>query len=150
VNQTLSMQIQDESDVTPIRAKVRQLTKQLGFGENDRCKIDICLIELANNVLFYAGKGTFSLELIYTETSIGLQITCSDQGPGIENCERALTNGWSTGGSLGLGLPSVYRLADEFEIHSNHNEGTTIIIKKWLNPNRQSIRGDMDHGDSNT
>jgi len=105
---------------------------------------------LANNVLLYADKGEFCLELIYTETSIGLQITCSDQGPGIENCEWALTNGWSTGNSLGLGLPSVYRLADEFEIRSNHNEGTTIIIKKWLNSNRQSIRGDKGHGDSNT
>jgi len=135
VNQTKIMPLQTEWDVAPIRAEARRLAKKLGFGSKDQQIIDLCIVELATNTLIHANGGTISLNTIQNEKTAGLQITCNDEGPGIENCELALTNGWSSKGSLGLGLPSVRRLSDEFEIHSAANRGTKIIVKKWVTAN---------------
>lgn len=131
----VTLKLQSEGDVFTLRAQARKLAVLMGFPLNDQYRIDLCLRELAQNVLLYAGKGTVTLEIIHKNTTPGLQITCRDNGPGILDCEKALTDGWSTRSSLGIGLPSIRRLADSFKLYSCPENGTTIIIQKWLQYN---------------
>lgn len=126
------IKLQNEGDIITIRARAREFTQLIGFSLNDQYRIDLCILELAHNVLLYAGEGTISLEIIHKGTTPGLQITCRDHGPGIVDCQQALIDGWSTRSSLGLGLPSIQRLADDFRLNSSDGKGTTVVIQKWL------------------
>jgi serine/threonine-protein kinase RsbT len=86
--------------------------------------------EIARNIINYAIKGELLLSVVKNGQE-GISITASDEGPGIRNIEQAMQNGYSSSGSLGLGLPGAKRLMDEFEIESQPGKGTTIRMKKW-------------------
>jgi serine/threonine-protein kinase RsbT len=129
----ISIPINIEADIFIARQNSREIATNFGFGTIDVALIATAVSELTRNIITYAGKGKLTLELIEEQRRKGIRVVASDEGPGIENIELALQDGFSTSGSLGLGLPGVRRLMDDFEIHSKFGSGTSITAKKWLN-----------------
>lgn len=119
-----------ESDIVLARQKGRALAAELGFSSCDQTLIATAISEIARNILTYATRGEVSLSIIKNGRQ-GISIVAADQGPGIMNLEAAMQNGYSTSGSLGLGLPGAKRMMDEFEISSEPGKGTTVRMKKW-------------------
>ena len=93
--------------------------------------IATAISELARNIVLYAGRGEIHLEIIEDGDKQGVQVIAADSGPGISNVEQAMQDGYSTSGSLGLGLPGVRRLMDEMKIQSEVGKGTTVRARKW-------------------
>ena len=124
--------IADEADLIHVRQVLRAEAEDTGLGLVDQTKLVTAGSELARNILTYAtgSRGAFSVERVQHNLRHGVQATFSDEGPGIPDLEAALTDGFSTGGSLGLGLPGSRRLVDEMTIESNGG-GTTVVIVKW-------------------
>lgn len=123
--------INSDKDIVLARQKGRALATDLGFGSGDATLIATAISELARNIVSYAGKGQIILERINGVNRQGLSVIASDNGPGIPDIRQALRDGFSTSGSLGLGLPGVRRLMDEFEISSQSGRGTIVAVKKW-------------------
>jgi len=123
--------ISSDQDIVLARQKGRALALELGFSSGDATLIATAISELARNIVSYAGNGQIGLKDIQGSTRAGISITASDNGPGIPNVSQALRDGFSTSGSLGLGLPGVRRLMDEFEIASKPGQGTRVSVKKW-------------------
>lgn len=123
--------IRSDQDIVLARQKGRALAAQLGFSPGDATLIATAISELARNIVSYAREGTISLQVIQNSTRHGILVVASDDGPGIEDIRQAMRDGFSTSGSLGLGLPGVRRLMDEFEISSQPSRGTTVAVKKW-------------------
>jgi len=126
-----SMAIRASSDIVLVRQAVRKKSIGLGFGLVDQTKIVTASSELARNTLDYGGGGTVQLELVENGTRSGLRITFEDQGPGIPDIGLALTDGYTTGNGMGLGLSGAKRLSNEFEIWSKPGEGTRVSILRW-------------------
>jgi serine/threonine-protein kinase RsbT len=120
-----------ERDIVVARQKGRAMAANLGFSLGDSTLIATAISELARNIISYAGEGMVAMNVIYDSRREGLLIVASDEGPGISDIPRALRDGFSTSGSLGIGLPGVRRLMDEFAIESQPGRGTTITVKKW-------------------
>jgi serine/threonine-protein kinase RsbT len=120
-----------DQDIVLARQKGRALATGLGFSAVDATFVATAVSELARNILAYAGKGDVTLRAIHGSNRGGIQVVASDNGPGIPDIRQALRDGFSTSGSLGLGLPGVRRLMDEFEITSQPGQGTTVTVKKW-------------------
>jgi len=125
--------IASEADVIRVRQVLRAEANCAGLGLVDQTKLVTAGSELARNILNYAtgGRGHLLVEQLLASGRPGVRATFSDDGPGIENLEAALTDGFSTGGGLGLGLPGCRRLMDELEISSAPGSGTTVVIVKW-------------------
>jgi serine/threonine-protein kinase RsbT len=123
--------INSDQDIVVARQKGRALATELGFGSGDATLVATAISELARNIVSYARKGQITLQIIDGEDRQGLSIVASDNGPGIPDVRQALRDGFSTSGSLGLGLPGVRRLMDEFQITSAPGRGTTVAVKKW-------------------
>ena len=104
---------------------------EAGFSLVDQTKMVTAASELARNTLDYGGGGTVRLELLQEGSRRGLRLTFEDQGPGIPNIELALTDGYTTGGGLGMGLSGARRLVNEFEIESHVGQGTRVTIARW-------------------
>jgi serine/threonine-protein kinase RsbT len=126
-----SMQIRTSDDIVLVRQAVRKKSIALGFGLVDQTKVVTASSELARNTLDYGGGGTALLELIENGTRSGLKLTFEDQGPGIPDIDQALTDGYTTGNGMGLGLSGAKRLSNEFEIWSKPGEGTRVSILRW-------------------
>ncbi len=124
--------IKGENDIVTVRQSTREAAKDLNFGLVDQTRIITAASELARNIFQYASYGKVTIEEIIEDNRHGIGLTFEDEGPGIENIELALKNGYSRSNSLGLGLPGSKRLMDEFYISSIVGKGTKIIIKKWL------------------
>jgi serine/threonine-protein kinase RsbT len=120
-----------ERDIVVARQKGRTLAANLGFSLGDSTLIATAVSELARNIISYAGEGMIAMTVTYDSRREGLLIVASDEGPGISDIPRALRDGFSTSGSLGIGLPGVRRLMDEFAIESQAGRGTTIKVTKW-------------------
>jgi serine/threonine-protein kinase RsbT len=123
--------INSDQDIVVARQQGRDLAARLGFSSVDATFIATAISELARNILAFARKGEISLHAIHGSSREGILVVASDQGPGIRDIQQALRDGYSTSGSLGLGLPGVRRLMDEFEISSRPGRGTTVSVKKW-------------------
>ena len=108
-----------------------RLADQAGFSETDRCMIATAVSELATNVLRYAKKGVVRLRIVRQEDRTGIEVLAEDDGPGIEDLSEAMKEHVSSGNSLGLGLPSVKRIMDEFAIDSGPGCGTRVSAKMW-------------------
>ena len=128
-----SMSIVREIDVIPMRNRLKEYAVKIGMSLVNQTKIMTAASELARNMLKYANGGRVSIEVITKGRENGLRLTFVDDGPGIENIELALKDGYSTGKSLGLGLPGTRRLVSEFAIDSKVGKGTTVIVTKWKN-----------------
>ena len=123
--------INSDQDIVLARQKGRALAIELGFSAVDATFIATAVSELARNILAYARKGDITLRAVQGLNRRGIQVVASNGGPGIPDIRQALRDGFSTSGSLGLGLPGVRRLMDEFGITSQPGQGTTVTVKKW-------------------
>lgn len=120
-----------ESDIVAARQAGRELAAEIGFKGSDLALIATAISEIARNIVVYALAGEVTLTAVEDGPRRGVSIVARDEGPGIADIDRAMQDGFSTGGSLGLGLPGARRLMDEFEIVSVPGQGTTITMKKW-------------------
>ncbi|HXJ13243.1 MAG TPA: anti-sigma regulatory factor [Candidatus Limnocylindrales bacterium] len=125
------MEINSDQDIVVARQKGRVLAGELGFSAGDATLIATAISELARNIVSYARTGEIKLQGIHGSSRVGILVIASDDGPGIIDIRQALRDGFSTSGSLGLGLPGVRRLMDEFEISSQPGKGTLVAVKKW-------------------
>jgi serine/threonine-protein kinase RsbT len=123
--------ISSDQDIVLARQKGRAMAIELGFSSGDATLIATAISELARNIVSYARRGKIILKGIQGSSRVGILIVASDEGPGIPDVRQALRDGFSTSGSLGLGLPGVRRLMDEFGITSQPGRGTTVAVKKW-------------------
>ncbi|GIQ70939.1 anti-sigma regulatory factor [Xylanibacillus composti] len=127
------IQILQEQDAIVARQRGRDLAKQLGFSLVDQTRIAISISELARNMLIYAGAGEIEIRQIEANDDLtGIEIRAEDKGPGITDLEMAMTDGYTSSGGLGMGLPGTKRLMDDFEIRSEVGKGTSVTIRKWL------------------
>ena len=123
----IQVPIHADTDIIAVRQEARQLAEQLGFSPSERTLLATAVSELARNIVQYAHSGVVVLKPFHNTTSVGVSILAEDQGPGIADLALALRDGYSTSGSLGLGLPGVKRLMNEFEISSRLGEGTRVF-----------------------
>lgn len=127
----IQVAINSDQDIVSARQKGRQMATELGFSSGDATLIATAISELARNIIAYARKGQITLKVVNGLNRRGISVVAVDDGPGISDIQQALRDGFSTSGSLGLGLPGVRRLMDEFEITSQPGSGTTVAVKKW-------------------
>jgi serine/threonine-protein kinase RsbT len=123
--------INSDQDIVTARQRGRALATGLGFATGDATLIATAISELARNIVSYARRGEITLKIVDGSGRQGILVIASDDGPGIPDIRQALRDGFSTSGSLGLGLPGVRRLMDEFEITSQPGRGTIVAVKKW-------------------
>ena len=126
-----SLEVRSASDVVAVRQVVRTWAIDAGFSLVDQTKMVTAASELARNTIDYGGGGTVRLELINDGGRRGLRVAFEDQGPGIPDIQRALTDHFTTGNGLGLGLGGAKRLVNEFDITSRIGEGTRVVITRW-------------------
>ena len=127
------MVIVREQDVVPFRNRVREYAVRIKMGLVNQTKLITAASELVRNMLNYAKGGKIRIEIVSKGRDNGIRLTFADNGPGISDISLAMKDGWSTGKSLGLGLPGARRLVNEFNIQSEAGKGTTITIIKWSN-----------------
>ena len=127
----IRVEIAGDVDVIQARQAGRALASDLGFCSSDLVVVPTAISELARNILRYAGRGEITIEAVRGRRT-GIKVVATDSGPGIADIALALQDGYSSSGSLGLGLPGVRRLADEFAIRSERGEGTVVQMIKWL------------------
>jgi len=123
--------IRAEADLVVVRQMARAAASEAGLGLVDATKLVTATSELARNALIYGGGGTALIETLQDGIRKGVRLTFEDHGPGIDNLELAMTDGWTSGKGMGLGLSGAKRLSNEFEIHSVPGEGTRVMIARW-------------------
>ncbi|MCE9604285.1 MAG: anti-sigma regulatory factor [Planctomycetia bacterium] len=121
-----------EMDIVKSRQAVRVASVALGFKLVDQTKIVTAASELARNTLVYGKGGKLILEVVVKDQRKGLRMIFEDQGPGIPDLKLAMTDGYTTGGGLGMGLSGAKRLVSEFDIVSRPGEGTRVVATKWM------------------
>ena len=121
-----------DADVVAARQVGRELATRVGFKGSALTLIATAISEVARNIVVYAQYGEVIIETLAEEGRSGISVVARDDGPGIPDIDRAMRDGFSTGGSLGLGLPGARRLMDEFEIASKVGVGTTVTMRKWM------------------
>ena len=126
-----TMPIRSPDDVVRVRREVRERAVAIGFGLVDQTKIVTAASEIARNTVDYGGGGVLKLELVRQGKHRGLRLTFTDEGPGIPNVDQAMTDGFTTGGGLGLGLSGARRLSNEFSIQSAPGKGTVVTLARW-------------------
>lgn len=130
--------IYSEADIVRVRDRVRRLVREMEFDPTTQIKITTAVSELTRNICEYAKTGTISLAIVERGHLLGLQITASDQGPGIEErrLRAALRGDYLSTGGMGIGIAGTRRLMDEFEIDAGLGKGTRISVTKWLPPEK--------------
>jgi serine/threonine-protein kinase RsbT len=123
--------VRSDSDVVTARQVGRELASRLAFNSVELTYIATAISEIARNIVDYAGTGDLGIALVDDGTRRGVEIVATDQGPGIPDVPRVLRGGYSTGGSLGLGISGARRLMSEFHIKSKPGEGTRVTMRKW-------------------
>ena len=126
------MPIRTGDDVVRVRQLVRTRARAVQLSLVDQTKLVTAASELARNIVTYGGSGMARVETVTKNGRRGIQATFSDSGPGIADVELALTDGWTSGTGLGLGLSGARRLVDEFDIDTEVGKGTTITVVKWI------------------
>ena len=124
--------IASDLDIIRARQSGRAEASKLGFSSTDLTLVATAISELARNIVMYAGEGEIILRQVRKAEKQGIVVIARDHGPGIADVSRALQDGYSTSRSLGLGLPGIRRLMDEFEVESQLGEGTIVTVRKWL------------------
>ena len=124
--------VRDETGIAWSVMEARKVAMAIGFDEIICQMIATAVSELANNIVKYAGRGEIIIERIIAKSQAGMEVIARDSGPGIEDIQKAMADHYSTGDTLGLGLPGVKRMMDEFELTSEPGKRTTVTIRKWL------------------
>ena len=127
------MRIEKEQDVVLFRNRVKEFAVKIGMGLVNQTKLITAASELVRNMLKYAGGGSVLIEAITQGRDNGIRLTFQDNGPGIKDIALAMKDGYSSGKSLGIGLPGTKRLVNEFDIKREVGQGTTVSIIKWKN-----------------
>jgi serine/threonine-protein kinase RsbT len=124
--------IRSGDDVVRVRQQVRTAAAKNGLSLVDQTKLVTAASELARNTLVHGGGGTARVEVVTSPNGrTGIKLHFTDEGPGIADVGLALTDGWSSGNGLGLGLSGARRLVDEFELSSQPGTGTSVVVVKW-------------------
>ncbi len=124
--------VRSGDDVVRVRQQVRMVAEKTGLSLVDQTKVVTAASELARNALVHGGGGTARIEVVTSGLGkSGVRIGFTDEGPGIGDIDLALTDGWTTGQGLGLGLSGARRLVDEFELTSKPGAGTSVVVVKW-------------------
>ena len=127
------MSITREQDVIPFRNRLKEYATKIGMGVVNQTKIITAASELVRNMLKYAKGGVVYIEIVSKGRENGVRLIFQDKGPGISDVKLAMQDGYSTGKSLGLGLPGARRLVSEFDLKSEVGKGTTVTVIKWKN-----------------
>ncbi|WP_210462749.1 MULTISPECIES: anti-sigma regulatory factor [Rufibacter] len=127
------LSIQKEQDVVLFRNRIKELATKIGMSLVNQTKLITAASELVRNMLRYGGGGITHLEIVSKNSIPGVRLVFADEGPGIKDVTLAMKDGYSTGKSLGLGLPGAKRLVNEFDIKSEPGKGTTVTIIRWKN-----------------
>jgi serine/threonine-protein kinase RsbT len=131
VSEPRRIAVSRDEDVVVARQIGRALATEIGFKGSDLTLIATAISEVARNIVVYAKHGDITLDIVEDRGRRGVCVVARDEGPGIPDVEKAMRDGFSTGGSLGLGLPGARRLMDDFEIVSQVGVGTTVTMRKW-------------------
>jgi serine/threonine-protein kinase RsbT len=124
--------IESDADVVTARQRARALAVELDMPSTDQTLLATAISEIARNITAYAERGEILLDVVRDDNGRrGIRVVAVDDGPGIEDVEQALADGYTTGGGLGLGLPGARRLVDEFNIQTAPGEGTRVTLVKW-------------------
>ncbi|HEX8587444.1 anti-sigma regulatory factor [Pseudomonas sp.] len=123
--------IRIEQDVVLARQTARKLAQECGMRLIDLTKLVTAVSELARNTMVYGGGGDMDWQIVEDGLRVGLRLTFRDEGPGIPDLKLAMTDGWTSGGGLGLGLTGAKRLVDDFELDTAPGAGTRVTICKW-------------------
>jgi serine/threonine-protein kinase RsbT len=126
-----SIPITHDSDASLARRRTREFARRQGLTEPETEALATAITEIVRNVLVHAGDGELVLDAAEEPARRGVIATVRDRGPGISDIERAMVDGFSSGGGLGFGLAGAQRLVDEFEIESTVGTGTTVTLRKW-------------------
>ncbi|MBS66811.1 MAG: anti-sigma regulatory factor [Pseudomonas sp.] len=126
-----SQPVRIEQDVVLARQTVRKLTQDCAMRLIDQTKLVTAVSELARNTVVYGGGGDMDWQIVEEGTRVGVRLSFRDEGPGIPDIKLAMTDGWTSGGGLGLGLTGAKRLVDDFELESTVGVGTRITITRW-------------------
>lgn len=131
VTKTERLPIRSGDDVVRVRQHVRTRAIEIGLSLVDQTKIITAASELARNALDYGGGGDVQIDTVQEGTRRGLRLSFEDQGPGIPDLDKAMSDHFTTGGGLGLGLGGAKRLSNEFHIESEAGSGTRVVIARW-------------------
>jgi serine/threonine-protein kinase RsbT len=131
ISKTDVVPVRTEHDIVLARQYVRKLTQELAFGLVDQTKMVTAASELARNTVVYGGGGVMRWEVLGDGLRRGLRLHFVDEGPGIADLDKALTDGWTSGSGMGLGLSGAKRLVNEFEIDSAPGRGTRVSVTRW-------------------
>ena len=127
--------IESDADVVVARQRARALAAQVDLTSTDQTLLATAISELARNITAYAVRGEVLVGVVRGDNGRrGVRVVARDDGPGIEDIEAALTDGYTTGNGLGLGLPGARRLVDQFDIQTAPGQGTTVTLVKWGRP----------------
>jgi serine/threonine-protein kinase RsbT len=131
--------IESDADVVTARQRARQLAGELELTSTDQTLLATAISEVARNITTYAVRGEVLLSVVHDDNGReGIQVIARDDGPGIENLELALQDGYTSGGGLGLGLPGARRLVDDFHIETAPGQGTKVTLVMWARPNSRA------------
>ena len=124
--------VERDRDIVSARQQGRLMAAQLGFSPGTATLIATAISELARNILSYATRGELTMRMVERNGSRGISVRAHDEGPGIPQPQQAIEDGYSSAGRLGLGLPGVKRLMDEFRLETAPGRGTTVTVLKWV------------------
>jgi serine/threonine-protein kinase RsbT len=128
-----TIKVSQEQDVVFLKNRVKEVAVKIKMGLVNQTRLITAASELVRNMMRYGGGGSCLIEVVSSGRINGVRLTFTDKGPGIPDIASAMKDGFSTGKSLGLGLPGTKRLVNEFDIKSIVGEGTTVMIIKWAN-----------------
>ena len=131
VEKANTVPVRSSEDIVRVRQIVRRWAVETGFNLVDQTKIVTAASEIARNTVDYGGGGTLLLESVRDGVRRGLRLVFEDRGPGIEDLKLAMTDGYTTGSGLGLGLSGAKRLCSEFRIESAVGQGTRVMLARW-------------------
>jgi serine/threonine-protein kinase RsbT len=131
ISRTETISVRAQHDIVNVRQMVRSWCMAMGMGLVDLTKIVTAASEIARNTVEYGGGGALTLEDVRDGIKQGVRLTFEDRGPGIADIALAMTDGYTSGNGMGLGLGGTKRLVDHFEIESTAGVGTRVVITKW-------------------
>lgn len=123
--------VNTDGDIVVARQRGRELAQEVGLSPTDATLLATAISEVARNIITYASPGQIEIAIVDEQDRRGIQVVATDTGLGIEDVQRAMEEGYTTGLGTGLGLPGARRLVDDFQIHSAPGHGTTVTMTKW-------------------
>ena len=127
-----TLTIDTEVDVAYAALAAKKYAEDIGFSKTSQYMISTAVSELARNIFIYAKNGTINLKSVHHSSRTGIEVIAEDSGPGIRNLEAAMKDKFSTGGTMGIGLPGTRRLMDDFQIEGGRKCGTKVTVLKWI------------------